>query len=409
MDFKDFGFEESLLDGINAMNYLVATPIQEQVIPKIMAGKDIIGSAQTGTGKTAAFLLPIIHDIITKQYSEEDIHALIVVPTRELAIQIEQNMEAFSFFTPISSIAVYGGTDGFSFEQEKRALSSGVDIVVCTPGKLISHLSFDYVKIKHLKYLILDEADRMLDMGFSDDIMRIISYLPPNRQTLLFSATMPPKIREPGLKILKNPEQVSISISKPAEKIKQSAYIIYEHQKIPILKHLLTQLDFKRIVLFCSRKDIVKKLSRELNRAHIYNDEIHSDLEQSVREQVLLKFKNGNCKIIVATDVISRGIDIDNIDLVINYDVPNDGEDYVHRIGRTARAENDGNAITFVNEQDQLKLKRIEDLIGYAILKNEVPSEYGSTPSYHPIASTKKKYHHNKNKFRKKKQPPKSS
>lgn len=384
MNFKEFGFDEQLLEGIEAMNYTSATPVQEQVIPIIRAGKDLIASAQTGTGKTAAFLLPLLNELITAEKHEDDVNAIVIVPTRELAIQIAQNLEAFSYFTPISSIAVYGGGDGSSFEAEKNALSRGVDIVICTPGRMISHLQSGYVKLKGLKHLILDEADRMLDMGFYEDIMRIISFLPAERQTLLFSATMPPRMRQMALKILKDPEQVNISISKPPEKIIQKAYVVYEPQKIPLVKFLLKDVNFKKIVVFCSRKESVKNLSRELNKSGIKNEEIHSNLEQAERGNVMLNFRNGKTHILIATDILSRGIDIEDIDLVINYDVPHDGEDYVHRIGRTARAETDGTAITLVSEAEQGKLLVIEQLLGHPIPKAELPEQFGPAPAYTP-------------------------
>lgn len=404
MDFNEFGFDALLLEGIDAMNYKQATAVQEQVIPIISAGKDLIASAQTGTGKTAAFLLPIINKLITTEKSEEDINALVIVPTRELAIQIAQNLEAFSYFTPISSIAVYGGGDGSSFEIEKRALSHGADIVICTPGRLISHLIAGYVRISKLRYLILDEADRMLDMGFYDDIMKIITYLPIERQTLLFSATMPPKMRQLGLSILRNPEQINISISKPPEKIIQTAYIVYEPQKIPLIISILKNDKHLKIIVFCSRIESVKTLSKDLNKNGIKNEAVHSGLEQQERENALLNFRTGRTKIIVATDVLSRGIDIEDIDLVINFDVPNDGEDYVHRIGRTARAETDGTAITLVSEAEQYKLLVIEELLGYPITKGKLDASFGATPIYQPQKKTKKKpyrkprFNRNKNK-----------
>jgi len=402
LDFKEFGFDERLLEGIDAMNYKTATPVQEQVIPIILAGKDVIAAAQTGTGKTAAFLLPILNELITQEKHEDEVNAIVIVPTRELAVQISQNLEAFSYFTPISSIAVYGGSDGSSFETEKRALSHGVDIVICTPGRMISHLASGYVRLKGLKHLILDEADRMLDMGFYEDIIKIIKYLPTERQTLLFSATMPPKIRQLGLSILKDPAQINISISKPPEKITQLAYIIFEAQKTPIIQSILKDVKFKKIVVFCSRKENVKKLSRELNRSGIKNEEIHSDLEQQMREQVLLNFRSGKTAIIIATDVISRGIDIEDIDLVINYDVPNDGEDYVHRIGRTARAATDGTAITLVSEPEQYKLFLIEELLAYPIPKAAVDTQFGETPLYQPQPKKKLKKPNKRRHFRKK-------
>lgn len=384
LEFKEFGLDPQLLEGIDAMNYKLATPIQEQVIPIIMQGNDLIASAQTGTGKTAAFLLPIINELITKNNTEETINALVIVPTRELAIQIEQNLEAFSYFTPIGSIAVYGGGDGITFEKEKKALSKGVDIVICTPGRMLSHLASDYVKIKGLRHLILDEADRMLDMGFLEDILKIINYLPTKRQTLLFSATMPPKMRQLALKILHQPQQINIALSKPPEKIIQKAFILYETQKIPAIKYLLKEKDYKKVVVFCSKKENVKKLSRELNKSKILNEEIHSDLDQQQRELVIQNFRNGNTRIIIATDIISRGIDIEDIELVINFDVPHDGEDYVHRIGRTARAETDGTAITLVSEQEQIKLLQIEELIGIPIPKHNLPDSFGPNPEYNP-------------------------
>jgi ATP-dependent RNA helicase RhlE len=391
LNFNEFGFDPLLLEGIDAMNYKQATAVQEQVIPIIRAGKDLIASAQTGTGKTAAFLLPIINELITTEKSEEDINALVIVPTRELAIQIAQNLEAFSYFTPISSIAVYGGGDGSSFENEKRALSQGADIVICTPGRMISHLAAGYVKIKNLKHLILDEADRMLDMGFYDDIMKIITHLPTERQTLLFSATMPPKMRQMGLTILRNPQQINISISKPPEKIIQKAYIVYEPQKIPLIISILKNDQHKKIIVFCSRIESVKTLSRDLNRIGVKNEAVHSSLEQSERENALLNFRTGRTKIIVATDVLSRGIDIEDIDLVINFDVPNDGEDYVHRIGRTARAETDGTAITLVSEAEQYKLSVIEDLLGHPVPKAALDASFGPVPAYQPERKIKKK------------------
>jgi ATP-dependent RNA helicase RhlE len=385
LTFREFGFDERLIEGIESTGYENATPVQEQVIPQILAGKDIIASAQTGTGKTAAFLLPLIHKIITSSHAHNDhINALVIVPTRELAIQIAQNLEGLSYFTSISSIAVYGGGDGNSFSQERQALSKGADIVICTPGRMIGHLAMGYVKFKELQYLVLDEADRMLDMGFNDDIMKIISFLPSKRQNLLFSATMPGRIRDLARRILHEPVEVNISISKPPEKIKQEAFIVYDAQKSALVKHLLKSKDFQSVLIFCSKKNNVKDLNRDLKRAGFSIEEIHSDLDQNMREQVLSSFINGRLKILVATDILSRGIDIDNIDLVINYDVPNDGEDYVHRIGRTARAQTDGTAYTLVNEKEQGKFLAIEQLLGYAVPKSPVPQQFGETPIYNP-------------------------
>ena len=381
--FTSFDFSPELLEGIATSGYQTATPVQEAVIPPILAGRDIIASAQTGTGKTAAFLLPIIHKLLGHR-TEGQVGALVIVPTRELAIQIAQHVEGLSYFTSISSIAVYGGNDGSNFISEKKALQLGADIIVCTPGRMIAHLNMGYVALKGLKYLVLDEADRMLDMGFQDDISKIISFLPRQRQNLLFSATMPDKIRQMARALLHNPVEVNIAMSKPPEKIIQKAFVVYQPQKLPLLKHLLKNTSFKSVLIFCSRKQSVKQLAAELGRARFTIGEMHSDLEQSYREDVLSKFASGRIPILVATDILSRGIDIDTIDVVINYDVPHDGEDYVHRIGRTARAEQDGMAITFIDEKEQNRFASIEALLGKPVTKDEVPGQLGPAPAYNP-------------------------
>ena len=382
MKFRDFNFDERLLEGIEASNYETATPVQEQVMPHILAGKDVIASAQTGTGKTAAFLLPLINRILLNAHDPNSITALIIVPTRELAIQISQHLEGLSYFTSVSSVAVYGGGDGNAFVQEKKALTMGADIVVCTPGKMMSHIKMGYVKLNNLQYLVLDEADRMLDMGFFDDIMFIIKHLPPKRQNLLFSATMPPKIRTLARTILHHPEEINISLSKPPEKIIQQAFLVYDAQKIPLIVHLLKERNFKRVVVFCSSKLNVKQLTRDLKRNGVKAGEIHSDLEQEQREDVLIQYRSGRLPVLVATDILSRGIDIDDIDLVINFDVPHDGEDYVHRIGRTARAEAEGTAYTLVNLKEQRKFSAIEKLIGKEVTKSPIPEHLGEQPEY---------------------------
>ena len=384
MNFSEFGLDERLMEGIDAMGYTTATPFQEMVMQPILEGKDLIVSAQTGTGKTAAFLLPLMNKLITIPHDAHQINAMVIVPTRELAVQIAQAMEGISYFTSISCIAVYGGGDGNSFGIEKKALSEGCDMVICTPGRMIAHLNMGYVKLKGLKYLILDEADRMLDMGFHDDLMKIISFLPKQRQNLLFSATMPMKMREMARKILVNPVEINIAISKPPEKIVQEAFIVYEPQKIPLVKYILRLKDFQSVIVFCSKKQNVKQLTQELKRAKLSVEEIHSDLDQTKREQVLLDFRNKKLKVLVATDILSRGIDIEDIDLVINFDVPNDGEDYVHRIGRTARASNEGTAYTFVSEKEQQKFAAIETLLEKSVTKAQVPEQFGETPAYNP-------------------------
>ncbi len=383
MNFTDFNLDNRIQEGISSLGFEKATAIQEHAIPVILEGKDLIASAQTGTGKTAAFLLPIIHKILT--YTHDDcIKAMVIVPTRELAVQIDQHLDGLSYFTSVSSIAVYGGGDGIVFERTKKALTDGVDIIICTPGTMISHLNMGYMNLSGLKYLILDEADRMLDMGFYDDIIKIISFLPVKRQNLLFSATMPDKIRMLARKILVNPLEINLAVSKPPDKILQIAYVVYEKQKIPLILDLLKEKSLKSILIFCSTKSNTKQLSRELKRAGLNAEDMHSDLDQPTREKVLSQFKSKRLTILVATDILSRGIDVEDIDLVINFDVPNDGEDYIHRIGRTARAETDGVAITFINEKEQRQFLAIENLLEKTVHKAIVPEQYGETPVYEP-------------------------
>jgi len=388
LTFNDFNFEPELQEGLAAMGFNTPTPIQQQAIPIIQSGKDIIACAQTGTGKTAAFLLPVINKIIKSK--DKTINTLIVVPTRELAIQIDEALQGFAYFTPISAMAIFGGTSGISFEQERKALSEGANIIIATPGRLISHLNMGYVKISNLKHLILDEADRMLDMGFNEDLGKIITYLPKERQTLMFSATMPPKIRDLAKKTLNNPEQINIAVSKPAEGVLQGAYLVYNPQKIELLKEVVKDKDIKSIIIFSSTKDKVKELGKELSRLKLNAAAIHSDLDQDERNDVMRKFKSKATQILVATDILSRGIDIDSIGLVINYDVPGDAEDYIHRVGRTARAESTGIALTFINEEDQGKFKKIEDLIGSEVKKLPLPAALGEGPTYDPSRRVKK-------------------
>ncbi len=383
MKFTEFGFHSQLLDGIAALGYENATPIQDMAIPVILEGKDLIASAQTGTGKTAAFLLPIIHKIITSG-GDERIKALVIVPTRELAIQIDQHMEGLSYYTPVSSIAVYGGTDGASFSREKQALTQGAGVVVCTPGRMIAHLNMGYVDFSGLQYLILDEADRMLDMGFYDDILKIISALPLHRQNLLFSATMPTEIRNLARKILKEPQEISIALSKPAERILQLAYVVYDRQKVPLVNYLLKNQKDRIILIFCSTKSKTREVSTALRKAGLAAEDISSDLDQPTREKVLSGFKNRERNILVATDILSRGIDVEDIDMVINFDVPHDAEDYIHRIGRTARAAASGVAVTLINEKEQGKFAAIETLLGKEVYKAVVPVILGESPAYDP-------------------------
>jgi ATP-dependent RNA helicase RhlE len=383
LNFTDFNLNDQILEGIQAMNYETPTPVQQQVIPEILAGHDVIASAQTGTGKTAAFLLPIIHNIISSPHSDQ-IKALVIVPTRELALQINQQVEGFGYFTPVSSLAVYGGGDGQLYETEKSALKKGVDIVICTPGRMISHLTMGYVKFEQLSFLVLDEADRMLDMGFHDDIMKIISHLPLKRQSLLFSATMPSRIRVLTKKILTQPREINIALSRPPEKIRQEAYVVYDRQKKALVKHLIQETALRSIVVFCDTKSKVKELSKELQKTEKAVEEIHSDLEQKERGAVMNRFKNRQIRVLVATDIISRGIDVEDIDMIINYNVPGDAEDYVHRIGRTARAETDGRAITLIGEMEQRDFASIEKLLGTSVQKVALPDSFEKKPDYKP-------------------------
>lgn len=394
MKFSDFNFEPELMEGLSSMNFEKPTPIQELSIPIISSGKDIIGCAQTGTGKTAAFLLPVINKIIKEH--KHVVNTLIIVPTRELAVQIDEAMQGFGYFTPATAIAIYGGKDGISFEQEKKALTQGANIIIATPGRLIAHLNMGYVKFDSIEHLILDEADRMLDMGFSDDLNKIISFLPKQRQTIMFSATMAPKIRELAKKILNNPEQVNIAVSKPAAGVLQGAYLVYNTQKMALLKSLLTGKNLSSILIFSSTKDKVKELERDLARSKFNIAAIHSDLEQDQRTETLRQFKNKTLQILVATDVLSRGIDIDSIGLVINYDVPRDAEDYIHRVGRTARAETTGVALTLINPEDMRKFKSIEDLIGDEIKKLPLPPQLGEGPAYEPNKKFERPHAHGK-------------
>ncbi len=373
MTFTELALNEQLLDGLDAMGFVTATPIQEKAIPVILDGKDLIACAQTGTGKTAAFLLPTLHHLTGTESASID--TLILVPTRELAVQIDQQLEGFAYFTGVTSLPIYGGRSGESFNQEKKALTTGANIVVATPGRLIAHLNLGYVKISKLKHLILDEADRMLDMGFVNDLLKIVSFLPKDRQTLMFSATMPPKIKKFAARILRNPQEISFAVSKPAEKIMQIAYLIEDELKPKLLQHLLGNRKEKdeRIIIFSSTKANVDRIARALRDTGLTVGQIHSDFDQNQREETLRNFKNGNLKVLVATDILSRGIDVKGINLVINNSVPGDAEDYIHRIGRTARADADGIAITLINYKDRRKFKDIEKLMEKEVVKTSLP------------------------------------
>ncbi|MCK5369147.1 MAG: DEAD/DEAH box helicase [Cyclobacteriaceae bacterium] len=387
MKFEEFKLNEHLMEALSYMGFDEATPIQEQAIPKIFEGKDIIASAQTGTGKTAAFLLPILHKLTDKH---DQLNTLIIVPTRELAIQIDQQIEGFSYFTHVTSLPVYGGGEGQDWDTQKKALTKGAEIIVATPGKLISHLNMGYVKFDHLQHLILDEADRMLDMGFHDDIQKIITFLPKKRQTLMFSATMPPKIRELARKALVDPVEITIALSKPVEGVIQAVCLTYDSQKTPLINSMISNKpDVKSILVFTSTKKKVSEIVRGLKSKNYKVEGISSDLVQNEREEVLLRFRSKQTRVLVATDVAARGLDVDDINFVINYDVPGDPEDYVHRIGRTARADTKGVALTLVNEDDMYKFDRIEKLIEKKVQRVTLPEALGDGPQWKPKSYNK--------------------
>lgn len=391
MRFDELDLEDEVLDGVDAMNFEEMTPVQEQTIPIILEGRDIIGCAQTGTGKTAAYTLPLLNRLLLEGNERNVVKSVIIVPTRELAQQIDQQFQGFAYFMPVSTAVVYGGGDGKDWDVQRRGLQMGADVVIATPGRLISHLLNSRVDLSHVECLILDEADRMLDMGFFDDIMQIVSYMPKSRQTIMFSATLPPKIRQLAKQILHDPAEVNIAISKPNEAIEQGAYICYEGQKPEIIRTIFSQPVDTKVIVFSSSKQKVKELVYTFKRMKINAAAMHSDLDQEKREQVMLDFKNGKIALLVATDIVARGIDIEDIGMVINYDVPHDPEDYIHRIGRTARASATGRAVTFVNEEEQGKFHRIEEFIEREVPKLPLPEQVGEGPKYNPSAFTGRK------------------
>ena len=383
MKFTDLDLNDDILDALYDMRFDECTPVQENCIPEILKGNDVLGVAQTGTGKTAAYLLPVLSMLDDGGYPKEAINCLIMSPTRELAQQIDQAMQGFAYYVPnVSSVAVYGGNDGNRYDQELKSMRLGADVIIATPGRLISHLSLGNVDLSKVSFFILDEADRMLDMAFSEDIMKIASYLPQNCQTIMFSATMPKDIEKMAQSLLKNPVEIKLAVSKPAEKIQQSAYICYETQKLDIIKDIFKAGDLKRVIIFSGSKQKVKRINQALTRLHINSGEMHSDLDQAQRDDMMFKFKSGQIDVLVATDILARGIDIDDIAMVINYDVPHDCEDYVHRIGRTARADRDGRAITFVNEDDMYAFSQVEKFLDKEITKNPLPEGCGEGPEY---------------------------
>ena len=383
MYFDELDLNDNVLDALYDMRFETCTPVQEQCIPEILAGKDVLGVAQTGTGKTAAYLLPVLSKLDDGGYPKDAINCVIMSPTRELAQQIDQAMQGFGYYlNDVSSVAIYGGNDGNRYDQELKSLTLGADVVIATPGRLISHISMGNADFSKVSFFILDEADRMLDMGFSEDIKKIAQLLPPTCQTIMFSATMPDKIEDLAKTLLKDPVIIKLAVSKPAEKIKQSAYVCYETQKLGIIQDIFKQGDLKRVIIFSGKKQKVKAINRALQRMHVNSGEMHSDLDQAERDQMLYKFKSGQIDVLVATDIVARGIDIDDIAMVINFDVPHDAEDYVHRIGRTARADRDGVAITFINEEDVHYFKQIEKLLEKEVEKTPLPEELGEGPEY---------------------------
>lgn len=380
MKFEDYFESDDLLDALWDMHFDDMTPIQEQAIPVVLEGRDLLACAQTGTGKTAAYILPVIDLICSGDFPENRVNCVIMAPTRELAQQIDRQMQGFSYFLPISSLPIYGGTDGHTYEQQRKGLKLGADVVIATPGRLLAHLQMGSVDLSEVSFFILDEADRMLDMGFYDDIMSIISHTPKTRQTLLFSATMPPKIRQLANSILKDPAEIRLAVSKPADKIEQLAYNCSDNQKDALLQHILENDSYKRVIVFSSSKLKVKQLAKSIKVKGLKIGEMHSDLDQNKREDVMLDFKAGKINVLVATDIVSRGIDIDDIELVVNFDVPREGEDYVHRVGRTARADRDGKAITFISERDRRSFTMIEKLLGSKIKRGVLPEHLGEAP-----------------------------
>jgi superfamily II DNA/RNA helicase len=401
MTFAELGFKEEILEGLDAMGFENATPIQEQAIPDILKGRDIIGCAQTGTGKTAAFILPILQKILDKGYNNTS--TLIIVPTRELALQIDMQVQGLAYFTGATSICLYGGGKAGDLVRDKKALDQGVDIIIATPGKLISHLIMKSINTATIENLIFDEADRMLDMGFYEDICRVITFLPAKRQNLMFSATMPPKIRELAKRILTNPVEVSIEIDKPSEGVEQQAYVVYDAQKTPLIGQVIKDKpEYNSILIFTSTKRKVNEIVKTLSKSGVEAKGISSDLEQAEREDVLMDFTTKKTRVLVATDVISRGIDIKDINLVVNYDVPKNPADYVHRIGRTARASTTGVAITLINEDDMHKFRGIERLIEKEVPKFPLPEELGEGPEWKAKSDFKKKKPFKKKYFKKK-------
>ncbi|MCH5227474.1 MAG: DEAD/DEAH box helicase [Muribaculaceae bacterium] len=406
MTFEDILTNDDLLDAVYDMHFDKCTPIQAQAIPPAIDGRDIMAIAQTGTGKTAAYLLPVIERLINENFPQDRVNCVVMAPTRELAQQIDRQLQGFSYYLPITSMPIYGGTDGMTYEQQRKGLKNGADIIIATPGRLLSHINMGYVDLSEVSFFILDEADRMLDMGFLDDIIKIISKLPKNRQTMMFSATMPDNIKNLADNILINPVEIKLAVSKPADKIKQEGYVCYEHQKLPLLENIFKENPPRKALVFAGSKQKVKELYKALRKEKYKVAEMHSDLEQVKRDNVILDFKAGKINVIIATDILSRGIDVDNIETVINFDVPRDAEEYVHRIGRTARADKEGTGITFISEKEFRSFNRIESLLGKEVEKKPLPNGFGRGPEYVIIKKNQKGKKGNRRNFHR---SPKSS
>ena len=399
MYFDELALSDEVLDSLWDMHFDECTPVQEKTIPVILDGRDVISCAQTGTGKTAAYILPLLTNLAFDDHNPDKLNAIIMAPTRELAQQIDQQMEGFGFYVPFSSVAIYGGKDNGAWGNQVSGLQKGADIVIATPGRLQSPMNIYNVDFSGVKYFILDEADRMLDMGFYDDIMTIVQRLPADRQTIMFSATMPDKIRQMAKTIMRNPVEVQIAVSRPPETIHQLCARLYEPQKVGLVAQILSEQPLTKVILFAGKKQRVKELTRTLRSLHIDARAMHSDLEQNERDQVMLDFRNGKIGVLVATDVVARGIDVTDVPLVINFDVPHDPEDYVHRIGRTARAENKGEAITLVTPEDARYWRRIELFLKKDIERIALPPAFGDTPpdeayTFHPRSNKRHSKHH---------------
>ncbi|GAA5520929.1 DEAD-box ATP-dependent RNA helicase CshA [Fodinibius salicampi] len=370
LSFEQFTLNEKLSLGLQDLNYTDPTPIQEECIPLILNGRDVIGAAQTGTGKTGAFVIPLIQRIM--ENPSEHTQALILSPTRELAQQIEEQIFALGYHTGVSSATVTGGSD---YGTQVKAIRAGVDIIVATPGRLIDQMKVLDLDFSHLNYLVLDEADRMLDMGFLPDVMKIVKKLPEERQTMLFSATMVEEVQKVVDQVMKNPAEVEFEVSKPAESVDQQIYFVHPKQKLKLFEKLFDADKYETAIVFCATKRGTDEVERMLKKRGVDAVSMHGDRDQKERNEALRLFKNRSHPVMVATDVLSRGIDIDDVSLIVNFDVPNNPEDYIHRIGRTGRYDKSGTAITFVSNKDKKYYHSIKEVVGDQLSVKELPEE----------------------------------